>query len=76
MRYYSSPIRAAENSRQGKAMSRYRVNLIINGKKILGNIIYHRGEYLVTWAGMPNTAIRFEKPSTAMIDSIREWRPM
>ncbi len=76
MQYFSSPIRAAEESRQGKAMSRYRYPLQINGKKVLAQIIYHKGEYLVTYAGLPNTAIRFEKPSSGMLDNIREWRPM
>ena len=75
MQYFSSPIRAAENSRQGKAMSRYRYPMEVNGKKVLAQIIYHKGDYFMTYAGLPNTMIRFSKPN-GFLDRCREWRPM
>ena len=57
-------------------MSRHRISLSVNGKKVMANVVYHRGEYLITYAGLPNTAIRFQKPASSLIDNIREWRPM
>ena len=75
MRYYTSPVRAAEESRQGKAMSRHRYTIIVDGKRVEGQIVYHKGSYCMTYAGLPNTPIRHVKPDP-YLDKCREWRPM
>ena len=75
MRYYENPVRAAEESRQGKAMSRYRYDMIVDGRKVQAQIIYHRGQYYMTYAGLPNTMIRFSNPKP-FLDRCREWKPM
>lgn len=75
MRYYESPIRAAEESRTGRAASRMRYPVIYQGKKVLAQIIYSKGDYKLTFAGLPGTEVRWV-PTHAIIDRIKDWRPM
>lgn len=56
-------------------MSRYRYKTEVDGKKVLAQIIYHKGDYYMTYAGLPNTMIRFSKPNS-FLEQCREWRPM
>lgn len=75
--YYTNPQRAAEESRQGKAVSD-RVRLTIGGHAVLGQIVYSRGDYSFTYAGLKTVPIREldKRYITSCIDNIRKWKPL
>lgn len=75
MTYYSNPQRAAEESRSGRALSRDRYPVIYEGRKVMAQILYEKGDYRLTFAGKPLTSVR-GTPYFHLIDNCRAWRPM
>ena len=72
---YDNPIRAAENSRQGKAISDRRFSVIVGNKKVQAQVIWSKGDYHLTYAGLMNTEIRFSNVRD-FVDKVKKWRPM
>ena len=56
-------------------MSEKRFTVIVDGKRRLAQVIYHKGQYSVTYAGLINTAVRFADVRE-MVDQVRKWRPL
>ncbi len=73
--YYESPIRAAENSRTHRALSKDRYPVVWNNKKVMAQILYEKGGYRLTFAGLPLTSIRFTE-YFHLIDACKAWRPL
>ena len=72
--YYTNPQRAAEESRWGKALSdRVRVN--VKGHSVLAQIVYFRGDYQLTYAGLKNVPIRGTE-YFSIVDSVKRWKPL
>ena len=74
MRKFDSAIRAAEESRTHRAASQ-RVRVIYKGKPVLGQIIYEKGDYRLTFAGLMLTSIK-DTPYKDLIDKVKEWYPV
>lgn len=74
MKKFDSAIRAAEESRTHRAASQ-RVRVIYKGKPVLGQIIYEKGDYRLTFAGLMLTSIK-DTPYKDLIDKIKEWYPV
>lgn len=73
--YYDSPIRAAEMSRTHRAMSRDRYSVIYEGRKVMANLLYEKGDYRLTFAGLPLTTVRGTE-YFHLVDRCRSWRPL
>lgn len=74
MKKFDSAIRAAEESRTHRATSQ-RVRVIYKGKPVLGQIIYEKGDYRLTFAGLMLTSIK-DTPYKDLIDKVKEWYPV
>ena len=74
MKKFDSAIRAAEESRTHRAKSQ-RFNIIYKGKPVVGQIIYEKGDYKLTFAGLILTSIR-DTPYKHLIDKVKEWSPV
>ena len=74
MKKFDSAIRAAEESRTHRAASQ-RVRVIYKGKPVLGQIIYEKGDYRITIAGLMLTSIK-DTPYKDLIDKVKEWYPV
>ena len=74
MKKFDSAIRAAEESRTHRAASQ-RVRVIYKGKPVLGQIIYEKGDYRLTFAGLMLTSIK-DTPYKDVIDKVNEWYPV
>ena len=74
-KYFNNPIRAAENSRTHRAMSRDRFNVEYEGKKVVAQVIYEKGDYRLTFAGMILTSVR-GTPYLHLVDRGRDWKPL
>lgn len=74
MKKFDSAIRAAEESRTHRAASQ-RVRVIYKGKPVLGQIIYEKGDYRLTFAGLMLTSIK-DTPYKDLIDKVKEWYPV
>lgn len=75
MTYYDSPIRAAEASRTHRAVSRDKYSVIWNSKKVMAQILYEKGDFRLTFAGLPLTSVRFTE-YFHLIDKCKAWRPL
>lgn len=75
MVYYDSPIRAAENSRTHRALSKDRYPVIYKDKKVMAQILYEKGDYRLTFAGLPLTSVRFTD-FFHLIDKCKAWRSL
>lgn len=75
MNYYDNPQRAAEESRTGRALSKERFSVVYEGRKVMAQLLYEKGDYRLTFAGLPLTSVR-GTPYFQLIDRCREWRPM
>lgn len=74
MKTYSSAIRAAEESRTHRAASK-RVRVLYKGKPVLAQILYEKGDYRLTFAGLMLTTIK-DTPYYSLIDKVKEWYPV
>lgn len=74
MKKFDSAIRAAEESRTHRAASQ-RVRVIYKGKPVLGQIIYEKGDYRLTFAGLMLTSIK-DTPYKDLIDKVKGWYPV
>ena len=74
MKKFDSALRAAEESRTHRAASQ-RVRVIYKGKPVLGQIIYEKGDYRLTFAGLMLTSIK-DTPYKDLIDKVKEWYPV
>lgn len=75
MKFYESAIRAAEESRTHRAKSRYRVRVLHRGKPVLAQILYEKGDYKLTFAGLMLTKVE-GTPYFDIIDRVKEWVPV
>lgn len=75
MQYYSSPQRAAEESRHGKAITD-RISITdSHGKRVLGQVVYEKGDYYLSYAGVRSLKIR-DVEYHSIIDNTARWRPL
>lgn len=72
--YYTNPQRAAEESRWGKALSD-RVRVDVKGRSVLAQIVYSRGDYQLTYAGLKSVPIRGTE-YFSIVDSVKRWKPL
>lgn len=73
--YYSSPQRAAEESRHGKAISD-RVSVTDSrGKRVLAQLVYEKGDYYLSYAGAKSLKLR-DVEYFSIIDRTTRWRPL
>lgn len=75
--YYTNPQRAAEESKHNKAISS-QVRLTVDGHVVLGQVVYNRGDFAFTYAGLKTVPIRNLDRGyvTSIIDNVHKWKPL
>lgn len=75
MEYYDKPERAAEMSRTHRALSKERFKVDYHGRQVLGQILYERGDYRLTFAGLVLTTVR-DTPYFHLVDKCTRWKAL